>query len=104
MNSPSTQKPIRLKCDAPIEIYWGSSTLLARVRDMSVAGLFIETSPPLWIGATFSASLMLNPPLQINCTVRRIEPNRGMGVQVTFMDSETSQRFAHELDKQGRTG
>jgi hypothetical protein len=85
-----------------VEIYWGSETLHARVSDISIAGLFLELSTPLWIGATFSAKLMLKPPLQLNCTVRRVVPNRGMGVHVAFTDSETCIRFAKELGKLGQ--
>ena len=73
--------------------------MLARVCDISVDGLFLETSSPLWIGATFSANLMLQPPLQVICTVCRIDPNKGMGVQVTFTDSESRGRFATLLEK-----
>jgi hypothetical protein len=65
-----------------LEIEWGSSTLTGMVRDIGPQGLFVELKPPLWVGATFSARLMLNPVLQMNCTVRRVEP--GMGNAVTF--------------------
>jgi hypothetical protein len=93
-----------LKYGALIEIFWGSSVIVGRVRDMSASGLFIETLAPLWIGATFEANLMLRPPLRITCTVCRIEPNRGMGVQVTFEGLETRERLANELDRMSQSG
>jgi hypothetical protein len=65
-----------------IEIEWGSSTLTGLVRDIGPQGLFVEIAPPLWVGATFLARLVLDPPLQLNCTVRRVEP--GTGIAVTF--------------------
>jgi hypothetical protein len=99
MNISKIRKPARIRCETPIEILWGSAVIEALVRDMSVAGLYIETSIPLWVGATFSANLMWQPPLSMNCTVSRVEPNRGMGVQVTFKDLETSKRYANELGK-----
>ena len=65
-----------------IEIEWGSSTLSGLVRDIGPQGLFVEITPPLWVGATFLARLLGDPPLQLNCTVRRVEP--GTGIAVTF--------------------
>ena len=94
-----TERPPRFKYNAVLEIYWGSETMHARVCDISVAGMFLELANPLWIGATFSARLLLQPPLQMDCTVRRVVPHRGMGVQIAFNDSETGKRFAHELGK-----
>ncbi len=65
-----------------IEIEWGSSILTGLVRDIGPQGLFVEIAPPLWVGATFLARLVVDPPLQLNCTVRRVEP--GTGIAVTF--------------------
>ena len=70
----------RRKLREVLEIEWGSSTLTGMVRDISPQGLFVELTPPLWLGATFSARLMLNPVLQLNCTVRRVEPGKGNAV------------------------
>ncbi|MBZ5699424.1 MAG: PilZ domain-containing protein [Acidobacteriia bacterium] len=70
----------RRKLQEVLEIEWGSSTLTGIVRDISPQGLFVELMPPLWLGATFSARLMLNPILPLNCTVRRVEPGKGNAV------------------------
>jgi hypothetical protein len=70
----------RRKLREVFEIEWGSSTLTGMVRDIAPQGLFVELTPPLWLGASFSARLMLNPILQMNCTVRRVEPGKGNGV------------------------
>ena len=72
----------RRKLVGAIEIEWGSSTLTGLVRDIGPQGLFVELTPPLWVGATFLARLVLDPPLQLNCVVRRVEP--GTGIAVTF--------------------
>jgi hypothetical protein len=71
-----------------IEIEWGSSTLTGLVRDVGPQGLFVELTPPLWVGATFLARLVVDPPLQLHCTVRRVEP--GTGIAVTFDLAEES--------------
>jgi hypothetical protein len=70
----------RRRLRAEIEIEWGSATLTATVRDIGPRGLFVELTPPLWVGAAFHARLLLNPVLQLDCTVRRVEPNSGFAV------------------------
>jgi len=52
----------RRKLVGVIEIEWGSSTLTGLVRDIGPQGLFVELSPPLWVGATFFARLEGDPP------------------------------------------
>jgi PilZ domain len=64
-----------------LEIEWGSEILTGAVRDIGPRGLFVELTPPLWIGATFSARLILKPDLKLNCTVRRVEPGKGIAVE-----------------------
>ena len=70
--------------------------LRASTRDISANGMFIEAADPLWIGAGFTARLNLPQPLTVDCSVKRIEPGRGMGVSVALAESE-SQRIYHEL-------
>ena len=83
----------RYPFDTSIQIYWGSVSFEARTCNASQSGLFIETTTPLWIGATFSAELMVEPRLILNCRVVRIEPNRGMGVEISFPEQESESRF-----------
>jgi len=72
----STRHPF----DAVVEIEWGSTKLQGRVRDISAEGMRVEISNPLWIGASFSADVALDPPLRLDCVVRRVEPGRSIGV------------------------
>src|SRR5882724_1998852 len=69
-----------------IEIEWGSSTLTGLVRDIGRQGLFVEIAPPLWLGATLLARLVMDPPLQLNCTVRRVEPGTGIAVTLELVE------------------
>jgi hypothetical protein len=96
-----TQRPPRVSYDAVVEIGWGSTIIHARVKDMSITGLFLEIAQPLWIGATFAAKMILQPPIQMTCKVIRIVPNRGMGVEITSMASEDSKRFSRLLNALG---
>jgi hypothetical protein len=78
----------RRKYRGNIEIDWGSAVLGANVRDIGPGGLFAELVPPLWVGATFHARLLMNPVLLLECTVARVEP--AGGIAVTFKISEHS--------------
>jgi hypothetical protein len=80
----------RRKFMGTLEIEWGSSMLVGVVRDIGPNGLFVLMTQPLWIGATFSARLMLNPPLPLKCTVRRVEPGTGIGVTFDTLDERTN--------------
>lgn len=84
----ASAKPDRRKFGGVLEIEWGSSTLSAPVQDIGPRGLFVELVPPLWLGATFSGRLMLDPPVRLNCTVRRVEPGRGFAVTFSPSDEE----------------
>lgn len=78
---------------ADLEIEWGSTVLRARTRDVSSNGMFIESVDPLWVGAGFSAQLTLDRPVRINCSVKRVEPGRGMGVSISIAEDQNSERY-----------
>ena len=71
-----------------LDIEWGSAVLRASTRDISSSGIFIESADPLWVGAGFTASLLLEHPVKIVCSVKRVEPGRGMGVAVSLPDEQ----------------
>lgn len=73
-----------------LEIEWGSAMLSGVVRDIGPRGLFVEVSPPLWVGARFRARLMVKPLLALDCTVVRVEP--GAGIAVVFEIPEEAGR------------
>lgn len=80
----------RRKFRGKLEIEWGSAILTGDIRDIGPKGLFVELTPPLWMGAAFRARLVLNPVLLLNCTVARVEP--GVGIAVVFEIAEESGR------------
>ena len=67
--------------------------LRARTRDLSSNGMFIESVDPLWVGAGFTAQLTLDPPLRVNCFVKRVEPGRGMGVSIAVAEGQHQQQY-----------
>jgi hypothetical protein len=83
----------RRKFRAKIEIEWGAAILDGTVRDIAPGGLFIELMPPLWIGATFAARLVVNPILSLYCTVSRVEPGKGIGVIFSLPEESGKAQF-----------
>jgi hypothetical protein len=78
---------------AELEIEWGSAVLRGKTRDISANGMFIESADTLWVGAGFTAQLALDNPLKMDCSVKRIEPGRGMAVAVTVSEEQQLQRY-----------
>src|SRR2546430_16287017 len=78
---------------ATLDIEWGSAVLRASTRDVSSNGMFIESVDPLWVGAGFTAQLTLDPPLRVNCFVKRVEPGRGMGVSIAPAEGQHQQQY-----------
>ncbi|MGB2624146.1 MAG: PilZ domain-containing protein [Candidatus Acidiferrum sp.] len=89
---------------ANLEIEWGSALLRASTRDISSNGMFIESPDPLWIGAGFTAHIVLDRPVKVDCSVKRIEPGRGMGVSVTVSEEQHERRYQDLLASLSNTG
>lgn len=92
----------RFRYQAPVEIEWGSARLRAHTRDISASGMFIESEDVLWVGAGFRARLTVERPLYVECSVKRVEPGRGMGVTVELQD-EQSRHFEDLLARLAAT-
>ena len=76
---PERRQSQRRSCDFEIDIEWGAASLKGRVRELSGEGMFIELANPLWIGASFAATLALKNPVKVDCVVRRVIPRQGHG-------------------------
>jgi hypothetical protein len=79
-----------------LEIEWGSAVLPAKTRDISANGMFIEVADTLWVGAGFIARLKLQRNVKLDCSVKRVEPGRGMGVAVALAEND-NQRYYQDL-------
>lgn len=87
MNEPTPERDSaknrrfpRYPCSLKVTIERGASKTNALARKISLGGMFIETSQALWVNAGFTARLGLQEPIAIDCSVRYVEPGRGMGV------------------------
>jgi len=83
----------RYPFQSDVEMQWGFETLSALITDISVGGMFIATNNPLWVGASFTAKVVLGEPFSLNCVVRRVLPGRGMGVLFVDVPEETRARI-----------
>jgi hypothetical protein len=88
---------------ADLEIEWGSAVLRGNTRDISSNGMFIEAADPLWLGAGFTARLALDRPVKLDCSVKRIEPGRGMGVSLAVSETESQKLFEDLLSSLSNT-
>ena len=93
MDVPERRKYPRYGFQTDAEIEWGSTTFRALVTDLSEAGMFIVATNPLWVGAMFSARLLLDQPVGIECAVRRVLPGKGMGVEFIKLSDEARARL-----------
>jgi hypothetical protein len=89
---PNRRRAPRYAVDLPIEIEWGSAMMPGRVRDLSLYGMHIELPDALWVGAQFSARLLLEQPVVVDCTVRRAQPG-AMGISFTPADDDARARM-----------
>lgn len=81
-----------------MEIEWGGGILHAQATDISLGGMFLKTADPLWVNARFSARVMLEKPLVVDCVVRRVVPATGMGVQFERLSPETHSQLESFLE------
>ena len=90
-SGPNRRRSPRYTVDLAIEIEWGSARMPGRIRDLSLNGMHVELSDALWVGAQFSAKVLLEPPIAVDCTVRRAQ--RGaMGLMFTPANEEARTR------------
>jgi c-di-GMP-binding flagellar brake protein YcgR len=68
---------------AEAEYEWSGNQLRARVLNLSLGGLLLETREPLPMRAQFVVRLHLpeGPPVEMVCVVKRHVPGIGMGVE-----------------------
>src|SRR5260221_8695403 len=78
---------------AELEIEWGSAVLRGKTRDISSNGMFIESTDTLWVGAGFTARLAVDRPVQMDSSVKRGEPGRGMAVAVSVSREQHPPRY-----------
>jgi len=96
---PEKRRATRYRFRTTLEIEWGSARLKGRTRDISAGGMFIESEDQLWVGAGFRARLVTEKPVWLDCSVKRVEPGKGMGVTFALPQDESEQHFQQLIAK-----
>jgi len=86
---------------AEVEIEWGSEVLRSPTTDISLGGMFVQTGSPLWVGASFSAQVLLEEPLRVDCVVRRVVPGQGMGLAFAPLTDQAQARLEKLVTRLG---
>lgn len=92
-DSAANRRFPRYPCRLTVTIERGASKTAALVRKISLGGMFIETSQALWVNAGLTARLGFQQPIAIECSVRYVEPGRGMGVAFAQLDAAEQQQL-----------
>ena len=98
-NQIEQRRSPRRPCRIPITIEWGAALISGHVSDVTAEGMFVEIEQPLWLGARFSAVLEVDHALRIDCTVRRVDPHRGMALTYSAADETSRTALASYLER-----
>src|SRR5207247_10461920 len=72
----------------------------ARVRDVSLAGLFVATQEALAVGTTLRLDFLVQEgAIRAAGTVRHAEPGRGMGLKFTSVRGEDLQHLVELVNR-----
>ncbi|HWQ03076.1 MAG TPA: PilZ domain-containing protein [Candidatus Nitrosotenuis sp.] len=78
---------------ADVEIEFEGKTFRSFITDISIAGSFVVAANPFWMGAKFRMKLLVGEPFSVDCVVRRVAMNRGMGVSFESLSKAAEERL-----------
>ena len=93
MNTLERRRYPRYGFQSDIELLTASTVLRAFVTDISLCGMFVIVNTPFLIGTRFTGRMLLDPPLFLPSVVRRVIPNRGMGVNFEDISADARERL-----------
>ncbi len=102
LSSRLRREAVRYQFHVNAKIVWPSRSRWGRITNISRSGMFIEITDPPDLNASFSVYLALDTPLRLDCIVRRVVPQRGIGVTLS-VPQEGKKRFAALLLALART-
>jgi c-di-GMP-binding flagellar brake protein YcgR len=100
--APGRRRYKRLETPQGVSVYWGCETLedAARVRDLSLGGLFVATQEALAVGATLRLDFLVQEgAIRAAGIVRHAEPGRGMGLKFTSVRGEDVQHLVELVNR-----
>src|ERR1700687_5046262 len=81
----------RVQTPSGVSVYWYSDGRqdVSRVRNLSLGGLFVETSTSRRLGSTVQLEFLVQEgQIKADAVVRRVEPGLGMGLKFMAVNDE----------------
>jgi PilZ domain-containing protein len=100
--SPSRRFNSRIETPGDVWVYWRCNERdeTARVRDVSLGGLFVETSKPRAVGLTAKVDFLVQEgQIRAAAVVRHVEPGRGLGLKFTAVGDGDRPHFIALLNR-----
>ena len=100
--SPSRRCNSRIETPWDVWDYWRCNERddTARVRDVSLSGLFIETAKPKAVGLRAKVHFLVQEgQIRADAVVRHVEPGRGLGLKFTAVNDRDRQHFIALLNR-----
>jgi hypothetical protein len=100
--SPSRRFNSRIETPGGVWVYWRSNEPYetARVRDVSLGGLFVETAKPRAVGSTAKVDFLVQEgQIRADAVVRHVEPGRGLGLKFTAVSDGDRPHFTALLNR-----
>jgi hypothetical protein len=97
-----TRRHPRVNSPKGLLIAWetGSRRSVSRLETLSLGGVFIRTPEPPPVGSTINVLLdMQNGDVRARAIVRRVAPNKGMGIEFISMSPEDRARLNKQLQE-----
>jgi c-di-GMP-binding flagellar brake protein YcgR len=91
LTSHSRRLTSRVEAPQDVWVYWncGERDDIARVRDLSMGGLFIETPKPKDVGVTTKLHFLVQEgQIRADAVVRHLAEGRGLGLKFTAVSEE----------------
>src|SRR5437879_13519667 len=100
--APGRRRYKRVETRQGVSVYWGCEKLedIARVRDLSLGGLFRATQEARAVGATVRLDFLVQEgAIRAAGIVRHAEPGRGMGLKFTSVRGEDLQHLVELVNR-----
>jgi c-di-GMP-binding flagellar brake protein YcgR len=100
--SPSRRFNSRIEIPEGVWIYWRCNERdeTARVRDVSLGGLFVETANPRDVGSTAKVDFLVQEgQIRADAVVRHVERGRGLGLKFTAVIERDRPHFIALLNR-----
>jgi len=100
--TPSRRFNSRIEIPEGLWVYWRCDERdeTARIRDVSLGGLFVETAKPRPVGLTAKVDFLVQEgQIRADAVVRHVKPGCGLGLKFTAVSDGDRPRFIALLNR-----